>query len=443
MFCRDRRQKDGLGTFDLRGNMDHRDDVYIGSRIRWGGQSPCVIRAKDRRQHVYTIGQTGVGKSTLLRNLILQDIALGHGVGLIDPHGDLADDILNHIPSWRVNDVVYFDPSDRKYPIGVNLLHDVHPDKRHLVASGVVSAFRSIWGDSWGPRMEYILHAAVAALLDCQNASILGIQRMLVDAKYRQWVVKQVKDPAVRAFWTLEFPNYDKRFAAEAIAPIQNKVGQLVLAPPIRNIFGQVRSAIDARFMMDQQRIFIASLSKGRLGHEKANLLGAIFLTLFQLAAMERADISEAKRRDFYLYVDEFHNFSTDTFASVLSEARKYRLGLTLSHQYVAQLPENIRDAIFGNVGTLISFRVGEADAAILSRRFGDKYVPKHFTDLSNHTACVKLLQGGEYGEPFIARTIPPIDLGHNRRESIIRTSRQRYGTPRHIVEDRINRWID
>jgi hypothetical protein len=239
--------------------MDHEDEVYIGNRIHWGQSTSCSIRAPDRRHHLYTIGQTGVGKSTLLRNLILQDIYLGHGVGLIDPHGDLAEDILDQIPSWRVNDVVYFDPADQDYPIGVNLLHDVPMEKRHLVASGVVSAFRSIWGDSWGPRMEYILHAAVAALLDCQNASILGIQRMLVDPKYRHWVVKQVKDPAVRAFWTMEFPNYDKRFAAEAVAPIQNKVGQLVLAPPIRNVLGQVGCTIDARFMMDEGRIFIAS----------------------------------------------------------------------------------------------------------------------------------------------------------------------------------------
>lgn len=426
----------------LHGKMNHEDEVYIGNRIHWGTNTPCFIRAPDRRHHLYTIGQTGVGKSTLLRNLILQDIYLGHGIGLIDPHGDLAEDILDQIPSSRVNDVVYFDPSDREYPIGLNLLHEVPPDKRHLVASGVVSAFRSIWGDSWGPRMEYILHASVAALLDCQNASILGIQRMLVDPTYRHWVVKQVKDPAVRAFWTLEFPNYDKRFAAEAIAPIQNKVGQLVMAPPIRNIFGQVGSAIDARFMMDEGRIFIASLSKGRLGHDKANLLGAICMTLFQLAAMERADTPEDKRRDFFLYADEFHNFSTDTFASVLSEARKYRLGLTLSHQYVAQLPENIRDAIFGNVGTLVSFRVGEADAEVLSRHFGGSYVPRHFTELSNHTTCVKLLHEGDYGEPFIAQTLPPIDLGHHRRESIIRTSRQRYGTPRQLVEDRIKRWL-
>ena len=318
-------------------------------------------------------------------------------------------------------------------------------DDRHLVASGVVSAFKSIWGESWGPRLEYILHAAISALLDCPNTSILGIQRMLVDDQYRGWVVKQIKDPAVRAYWTQEFSGYDKRLRAEAIGPIQNKVGKLVLAPPIRNLFGQVKSRIDARYVMDNNRIFIASLSKGLIGDDKANLLGALIVNQFQLAAMRRADTPESKRRDFHLCIDEFHNFGTDIFAPILSEARKYRLSLTLGHQYTRQLSDPVRDAIFGNVGTLISFRVGEGDAQVLAREFGGtlSYSPKHFSGLPNHQACVKLLSDGGYGEPFTAQTLPPIENYHGRREQIVRSSRQRFSTPHLLVEDRIKRWMN
>ena len=428
--------------------MDQSKKVHIGNRTDWGENVPCGISVPDRRQHVYTIGQTGVGKSTLLKNMILQDVHNGDGVGLIDPHGQLADEVLDNIPSHRANHVVYLNLLDGS-PIGLNLLHDVPPDKRHLVASGVVSIFKNfIWGGdtskikkSWGARLEYYLKATVSTLLECQNTSLLCIQKMLVDPIYREWVVKRIKDPAVRSFWIREFPN-DVRLRETAISPIQNKVGQLTLVPHMRNTFGQIRRAIDARFMMDNKRIFLASLSKGILGEDNANLTGAVLLSLFQLAAMSRADIPENERRDFFLYVDEFHSFSTDSFASMLSESRKHRLSLTLAHQYVAQLPDNVRDAVFGNVGTLVSFRVGEADARVLSEHFGGDLKPKHFTDLSNHEARVKLLAGGEYGDPFIMETLPPFDFGYNKKESIIKTSRQRYGTPRHIVEERIERWM-
>src|SRR5882724_8644604 len=241
------------------------EQIFMGLRHEWGGDNAFGLAPYERRQHVYVIGQTGTGKSTLLRNLILQDIHAGRGVGLIDPHGDLADDVLDHIPSWRTDDVVYFNPADLDYPIGFNLLRTVPKDVRHLAASGFVSALKSIWRDSWGPRLEYILYAAAAALLDCENASVLGIQRMLADERYRAWVVKQVKDPIVRSFWRDEFDRYDWRFMREAIAPIQNKVGQLLMAPPVRNIFGQIKTKIEPAFMMDKRRIFIANLSKGKL----------------------------------------------------------------------------------------------------------------------------------------------------------------------------------
>jgi hypothetical protein len=373
----------------------------------------------DRRYHTYALGKTGTGKSTLLWNLILQDIAAGEGVGLIDPHGDLAWDILDHIPKWRTDHVVYFDPADREYPIGLNPLHNVPKDQRHLVSSGVISAFKSVYRESWGPRLEYLLFATIAALLECENVTLLGVQRMLVDAPYRDWVVRQVKDPAVRAFWTEEFAGYDKRFLAEVISPVQNKVGALFMAAPIRNILGQVRSKVDARFMMDRGRIFIANLSKGRLGEDKANLLGAFLVTQFQLAAMARSDTPEESRSDFYLYVDEFHNFATDSFASILSEARKYRLCLTLSHQYIDQLRPEVRDAVFGNAGTLISFRVGESDARVLEREFGGEYAAKHFSDLANHQVAVKLVQGGATTQPFVGHTNPQLTTNLRRRDIV------------------------
>jgi hypothetical protein len=421
----------------------HNDIVYIGNKSLWGGEQPFGLRCADRRQHVYTIGKTGAGKTTMLRNLILQDIEAGRGVGLIDPHGDFAEEVLDHIPPWRTDHVVYFNPADVKHPIGFNFLEPVPAGRRHLIASGVVSAFKNIWSESWGPRLEYILYATVAALLDCENVSLLGVQRMLVDGRYRAWVIKQIKNPIVRSFWTDEFENYDARFRAEVLSPVQNKVGQLLMSPPITNILGQVRSTIDPRFIMDQERIFIANLSKGLLGEDKSNLLGAMLVAKFQLAAMERADVPESERRDFFLFVDEFQNFASNSFAAVLSEARKYRLCLTLSHQYSEQLRPEVRDAVFGNVGSIIAFRVGESDASLLEREFGGAYSQAEFTGLSNHEITAKILENGEYHTPFRGRTFPPSGRCYGKRENIIRRSRERHTIKREIVEGKIQRWIN
>ena len=422
--------------------MDVRDFNAIGNASRWaGGERLFGIWRRDRRNHLYVLGKTGSGKTTLLRNLILQDIVNGHGVGVIDPHGDLARELLDLIPSRRTDDVVYFDPGDTEFPIGFNVFFNVPKDRRHLVASGLVSSFKSIWRDSWGARMEYILYAATAALLDCPNSSLLGLQRMLADTRYRAWVVKQVQDPLVRAFWTDEFAHYDPKFLREAIAPIQNKVGQFLMSPPIRNIVGQVRSTIDPRFMMDDGRIFIANLSKAKLGEEKANLLGSMLATQFQLAALSRADVPEKERRDFFFFIDEFHNFTTDSFAGILAEARKYRLCLTLSHQYTDQLAEDVRSAVFGNVGTIIAFPVGYVDAEILEKEFSHAFNASEFLDLNKYEALVKMAADGR-SSYLRAKTLPPIHNWCGRRENIMRRSREKYATPRAIVEDKIKRWM-
>ena len=419
-----------------------KEHLVLGLREHWGQELPFALSHSDRRHHLYTVGKSGTGKTTLLRNLILQDIEAGRGVGVIDPHGDLANDLLDHIPRFRVEDVAYFDPTDLEHPVGLNLLSHVPEDRRHLVASGIVSALKGIWPDFWGPRLEYILYAALAAVLDCQNVSLLGVQRMLSDPRYRAWVVKQVKDPAVRSFWVNEFEGYDGRFLHEAIAPIQNKVGQLLMSPQLRNILGQVRNRIDARFMMDSGRIFIANLSKGKLGADKANLMGALLVTQFQLAAMARADVPEHERRDFFLYVDEFQSFVSDSFAAILSEARKYRLCLTLSHQYLSQIKPEILDAVLGNVGSIVAFRVGHHDAETLERTFGESHRAAQFTSLSNGEVCAKLLSDGQDLEPFLGKTLPPYGTRHGRGETIVRRSREKYATRRAMIERKIRRWL-
>lgn len=414
------------------------DAIQIGMREGYGQQVPFGISLPDLRQHVYVIGKTGSGKTTLLRNMIVQHVELGHGVGLIDPHGDLAEELLDLIPRERTDAVVYFNPSDLEYPLAMNLLANVPKDERPLVASGIVGAFRSIWRDSWGPRMEYILYNAIAALLDCQNASLLGVNRMLTDERYRAWVIRQIEDPFIKEFWEAEYASYDDRFQREAIAPIQNKLGQFLLNPVIRNILGQVKCRVSFPFTMDNRRLFIANLSKGKIGHDKANLLGSMLVTQFQLAAMRRAALPEAERRDFYLFVDEFQNFTTDSFASLLAEARKYRLCLILSHQYVDQLEPPIRQAIFGNVGTLLSFRVGATDAKVLQTEFGESHVPRQFVDLEKFEIIARPLEAGANVEPFKGRTLQPIGKRASRGQKIILRSRRRFALHRASVEERL-----
>lgn len=422
--------------------MNNEPHIIIGEREGWGKPQPFGISKEDQRHHIYIIGKTGSGKSTLLRNLIIQHIALGHGVGVIDPHGDLAEELLNHIPPKRADHLVYFNPGDIEYPIGLNVLANVAPDNRHLVASGIVGAFKGIWRDSWGPRLEYILHNAVSALLDCRNATLLGVNRMLTDGPFRAKVVRHIKDPFIRAFWAEEYEGYDERFQREAIAPIQNKIGQFLLNPVVRNILGQVRTKVSIPFIMDNERLFIANLSKGSLGHEKANLLGSLLTTQFQLGAMARSNRPESERRDFYLFIDEFQNFSTDAFASILAEARKYRSSLILSHQYIDQLPLPIRQAVFGNVGTLISFRVGYGDAEVMAKEFSHTFPAAVIADLERFEAVVKLMEDGANREPFRARMLPPLENRIGRRNKLIALSRERFAMRREVIEGKLKRWM-
>lgn len=414
-------------------------ELILGKRTR--GEAHVLLLPDDLRHHLYVVGKTGSGKSTLLWNLLLQLIESGAGVGLIDPHGDLARELPDHISPRRTDDLVWFDPADPEHPVGLNVLCRVPADDRHRVVSGVLSVFRNLWPDSWGPRLEYILHHTLAALMECENVTLLAVPRMLSDDRYRAWVLRQVEDPFLRSFWTDEFERYDDRFRREAIAPIQNKVGRFLTSPTLRNILGQVRSRVDSRWIMDTGRIFIANLPKGSLGDDKTNLLGSLLVSQFQIAAMSRASVPEAQRRPFYLLIDEFQNFTTESFASLLSEARKFGLGLILAHQFGGQLSESVKDAVFGNVGSLLAFRVGHKDAEILSAEFGSDFPQYSFTELDRFEALYKPLAREQSPMPFRLRPLPPLHHRQGRREQMIRRSRERHSMPRREIEERLIAW--
>ena len=401
------------------------------------------IKKDDRRRHMYLIGKTGMGKSTVMENMIIQDIINGEGVALVDPHGDFAEKILDFIPSSRINDVLYLNPADYEYPVAFNVMESVAQEHKHLIASGLVGVFKKLWADSWGPRLEYVLRNAILALLDYPGSTLLGVMRILVDKVYRQKVISKIKDPVVKSFWVEEYSKYPQQFQVEAIAPIQNKVGQFLSTALIRNVVGQVKSTIDLRYIMDNQKILILNLSKGRVGEDASALLGAMIITKIQLAAMSRIDIPEEQRKDFYLYVDEFQNFATESFATILSEARKYRLNLIIGHQYIEQLEEDVQAAVFGNVGTIMCFRVGSADAEFLETEFTPYFVPEDLVNLTKYDIYMKLMIDGVASSPFSATTLPP--LGEKsytgNKEKVVRVSRERYAKPRDIVEDKIIRW--
>jgi len=418
--------------------------TYLGQTDFRNQYRTFGIKHPDRRHHTWILGKTGTGKSTLLKNLIIQDIRNGHGVGLIDPHGDLVESILDFIPSSRTDDVVYFTPADQDFPIGFNILESVALSHRPLVASHVTSIFKNMWQDSWGPRMEYILYNAVASLLDVEGSTLLAIPRLLSDKPFRARVIPQIRDPLIKNFWLQEFENYRPEFLQEAISPIQNKVGQFLTSPPIRNIVGQVKSKIEMGFMIDNKRILLCNLSKGKLGNDKTMLLGSLLVTKLFLAALKRADQPEEARKDWFLYIDECHNLATPIFTDILSEARKYRLNLCLCHQFLDQISREIQKAILGNVGTLISFRLGSQDAQELEIEFAPEFRAVDLENIGPYQIYLKLAVDGLTSRPFSARTFPPTAIHPNEknRENIIKTSRQKYGMKREIIEDKITRWL-
>ncbi|PKL72072.1 hypothetical protein CVV26_03065 [Candidatus Kuenenbacteria bacterium HGW-Kuenenbacteria-1] len=406
------------------------------------------IKRKDRRQHMYVVGKTGVGKTALLKNFALQDIYKGEGIAIVDPHGQFIEEVLEQIPPHRINDIVYFNPADTEFPISFNILEVSDPKYKHLIASGLIGVFTKIWANVWSARMEYILNNCILALLDTPRSTLLGIPRLLVDKNYRQKIINNIKDPVVKSFWINEFQAWGENYRNEAIAPIQNKVGQFLNVSLIRNIVGQSKSTINIPEIMDTQKILLVDVSKGRIGEDNSSLLGSMLITQIQLSTMERVRIPENERKDFYLYVDEFQNFATDSFAAILSEARKYRLNLIVAHQYIGQLVTDtstkVRDAIFGNVGTMIVFRIGAADAEFLENEFIEKFTIQDLVNLPNYCIYLKLMIDGMTNPPFSAQTLEPVEnfsKEKNNREKIIRIARERYSQSRQAVEEKIARW--
>jgi len=422
--------------------QDPNEISYFAETDARNKRIPFGIKAKDRTRHVYVIGKTGMGKSTLLENMAVQDLKNGNGICFIDPHGKTADLLMEYVPEHRINDVLYFAPFDTDHPISFNVMEDVGYDKRHLVVSGLMSSFKKIWQDAWSARMEYILSNALLALLEYPDSTLLSVNKMLADKPFREKVVANITDVSVRSFWVDEFAKYTDRFAAEATPAIQNKIGQFTANPLIRNIIGQPNSSFDIRKMMDERKIIIINLSKGRIGELNAQLLGSMLVTKIYLAAMSRADMNEEeldKLPNFYLFVDEFQSFANESFADILSEARKYKLNLTIAHQYIEQMPEEVRYAVFGNVGTLITFRVGATDAEYLEKEFAPVFLAQDIVNLGFTQIYLRLMIDGIGSSPFSAKTLPPIakDERHFVQE-IIDASRRQYARPRAMVEEEI-----
>jgi hypothetical protein len=417
-------------------------DSYDESKItpigitNWRNEKKSFgIKARDRLGHLYVIGKTGTGKSTLLLNMAISDIQNGNGLCIIDPHGDVAETILNYVPKERINDVIYFNPADLEFPIAFNPLGAIHQDYHHLVASGLISTFKKIWADSWGPRLEYILRFSLLTLLTFPDATLLCIQPLLTDNAFRNHVLSFVKNPHIISFWRNEFEKYSPSLRAEAIAPILNKTGLFLTSIPLRNIVGQKSSSFKMGQVMDEEKILIVNLSKGILGEDTSALLGNILVTSIQLAALNRARQKEDNRKAFYLYVDEMHSFVSFSFTDILAEARKYKLSLFLSHQYIDQLHEKIRSAIFGNVGTIISFRVGARDAEYLDKEFHPIFEESDFVNLPRYSMYLKLMIDGATSQPFSANTHPLTVKIQSFKKEIIYTSQRKYGRKRNEVE--------
>ncbi len=441
-------------TYDkIYGKIQIMNDItYFGITDARGKQVKFGIKREDRLRHMYVIGKTGMGKSTLLENMAIQDIQNGEGLAYLDPHGSTAEKLLEFVPEHRIKDVIYFAPFDMEYPVALNVLEDTAPGdessqsiRSQFIVSGLMSTFKKIWKDQWSARMEYILNYTLLALLEIPEATLLDVNRMLSDKVYRKDVVARLKEPTVKSYWEKEFASMTDKMIAEAVPAIQNKVGQFISNALIRNIIGQKTSSFDFRKAMDEKKIIIFNLSIGRIGEDAVNLLGSLFVTKIYLAAMSRADISSNDMKNvpnFYLYVDEFQNFINDSFAQILSQARKYKLGLIVAHQYVKQMTEIVHDAIFGNVGTMIAYRIGADDADAFEKEFKPTFLPEDFTNIGRFQMYLKLMIDGVTSSAFSATGMGPWpETEKNFMAEIIESSRALYSHPRQEVEAHILKW--
>ena len=399
---------------------------------------------RDRNRHVYVVGQTGAGKSGLLELFALSDTFLNEGYCIIDPHGDFAIDNLHYVPKSRIKDVIYFNPADREHPVAFNPLEVDDPSRKPNISSEVIGVLKRMFGESWGPRLEHILRYTLLALLDRPSTTLLDISRMLTDKDFRKETLDYCKDVTVLQFWKHEFGQWNEKQVNEAIAPVLNKVGAFTANPIIRNIIGQEKSSFDIRKIMDEGKILVVNLSKGLIGEDNAGILGAFIVTKVQLAAMSRSDIPNVEdRRPFYLYVDEFQNFATESFAVILSEARKYGLNLTVANQYIAQMTDEVRDAVFGNVGTTISFRVSADDAPVLVKQFEPTFEEGDLVQMNNRNFIISMIIDGEKVPAFSATTLSIPKTPDDNFDAIVESSRNLYSRPRLEVENEIKAAIE
>jgi hypothetical protein len=421
------------------------DEGTIIAKTNYRGSSEMFgIKKRDKRRHTYIIGRTGTGKTVMMRNMIVSDILAGEGVGLIDPHGETAEFILDHIPAHRVEDVIYFNPGDVEFPVGFNPIYVKDKGQRDLVADNIIGVFKKYF-ESWGPRLEYILYNTILSALDSQGTTLLSVQRMLTDVEYRKRVLSHVKDPMILRFWREEFAMIERnpKLLSDAVAPIQNKIGRYLSPRIIRNILGQTKSTFNIREMIDQKKIFIANLSKGRIGEENTSLIGGLLIARIYTAAMERVDVPEDDRNDFTLYIDEVQSFTTDAFVNILSEARKYRLSLVINHQFTEQLPIEMRAGIFGNVGTMIGFSVSQKDAMVLAQEFAPYVTPEDILALPNYQLYLRMTINDRISEPFSAVSMPFRYEPFGYRDIIKQKSREKYAVPRDVIEEKIQRWVE
>ncbi len=417
------------------------DSIFLGHRHTYGGfKVPYFLPLAELSRHAYVLGKSGTGKSTLLQLLIDGLIQAGQGVGVFDPHGDLATWTLDAVPRSRLDDVIYLNFGDEEYAPSLNFVSDSVPlEARPRLASALVSAFRHLWSQSWGPRLEHVLYHSLRVLIDCQNTSLIALPRLLTDDVYRAWAVRQCRDPFIRAFWEREYEAWDKRFRTEAIAPVLNKLGQLAAFPPVRHSLGQVKMKVNLRAVLDEGKILVVNLDKGKLGEDAARLLGALLTASIAAVAMERGSMPISERKPFTLILDEAHGFLSDAMATVLSESRKFGIQLLMAHQFLGQLSPLMREAVLGNAGSIFTFRVSGEDAEVMAANYGHSMAPGLFAELPTFTVLVRPAEGTM--QPIRVSVVPLILVAKGHRGSSMTRSRQRFCSPRLQVERKLRRW--